>query len=78
MTMKRILRCLLFTIAAITVSLPAQAGMVGTAQMQAGPGAIDAGNVDSDRVHAGPDEHRDLRVWGAVLGPKGAFAGRLA
>lgn len=38
MILKRFLQCLLVAFAAITVSLPAQAAMVGTAQMQS-PGA---------------------------------------
>lgn len=49
MMMKRILQCLLLAFTAITVSLPVQAGMVGTAQMQAHQAAIELGNVAQQR-----------------------------
>jgi len=50
MKMKRILQCLLFTVAALSTSLPVQAGMVGTAQMQANPSDIDFADVTQQRV----------------------------
>ena len=41
MIAKRFLQCLLIAVAALTVSLPAQSAMVGTAQMQSGALAAD-------------------------------------
>jgi len=49
MMMKRILQCLLLAFTAITVSLPAQAGMVGTAQIQTHQAAIELGDVTQQR-----------------------------
>ena len=49
MSMKRILRCLLFAVAALTLSLPSQAAMVGTAQIQSNPAAIELGNMAQQR-----------------------------
>jgi hypothetical protein len=40
MMMKRIIQCLLIAMTALTASLPAQAAMVGTGQMQANPAVI--------------------------------------
>lgn len=49
MMMKRILRCLLITAAALMASLPSQAAMVGTAQIQAGPAMVELGDVLQQR-----------------------------
>lgn len=49
MIVKRFLQCLLIALAALTVSLPAQAAMVGTAQMQSGAVAAVAGDVAQQR-----------------------------
>ena len=48
MTIKRILHCALFTLALAAVSLPGQAAMVGTAQMQAGA-AASSGDLGAQR-----------------------------
>jgi len=48
MLIKMILRCLLIGIAALTVSIPGQAAMVGTAQLQANNAPIELG-VPSDK-----------------------------
>jgi hypothetical protein len=50
MKMKRILQCLLIAVAALATSLPVQAGMVGTAQMQTFPYDIDFANVTQQRA----------------------------
>lgn len=50
MMMKRILQCLLLAATAITASLPAQAGMVGTGQMLAAPATIDLGSITQQRA----------------------------
>jgi len=50
MKMKRILQCLLFTVAALSTSLSVQAGMVGTAQMQAYPSSIDFADITQQRA----------------------------
>lgn len=50
MMMKRVLRCLLLAVAALTASLPAQAGMVGTAQMQSNQAAIEFADVTQQRA----------------------------
>ena len=49
MIVKRFLQCLLIALAALTVSLPVQAAMVGTAQMQSGAVAAVAGDVAQQR-----------------------------
>ncbi len=49
MTIKRILHCALFTLALAAVSLPGQAAMVGTAQMQAGAAPAASGDVGAQR-----------------------------
>lgn len=49
MILKNILRYLLAIAAALTISLPSQAAMVGTAQMQANPVAIELTNVAQQR-----------------------------
>lgn len=43
MLIKMILRCLLVGIAALTVSIPGQASMVGTAQLQANSAPVELG-----------------------------------
>jgi len=43
MLIKMILRCLLVGIAALTVSIPGQAAMVGTAQLQANSAPVELG-----------------------------------
>jgi len=50
MKMNRILQCLFFTVAALSTSLPVQAGMVGTAQLQANPSDINLANVAQQRM----------------------------
>lgn len=50
MITNRILRCLLPAIMALAVSLPAQAAMVGTAQMQAGPALVELGDMAQQRA----------------------------
>ena len=49
MILKRFLRCLLIALAALTLGLPAQAAMVGTAQMQPGAVSLNAGDVAQQR-----------------------------
>lgn len=49
MMMKIILRCLLVAVAALTVSLPSQAAMVGTAQIQSNPTAVELADVVQQR-----------------------------
>lgn len=49
MSVKRLLHCLLFSVCALSVSLPSQAAMVGTAQMQANQLAIDLGSIAGKR-----------------------------
>jgi len=49
MMMKRIFRCLLIAVAALTASLPSQAAMVGTAQIQAGPAMVELGDMVQQR-----------------------------
>lgn len=49
MLMKPILRCLVFSLALFTVSLPGQAAMVGTAQMQSGQVMPSAGDLAAQR-----------------------------
>jgi len=49
MLIKKILQCLLIITAAMTVSLPSQAAMVGTAQLQASALAVDFGSINAKR-----------------------------
>ncbi len=49
MTIKRIVHCALFFLSLTVVSLPGQAAMVGTAQLQAGQAVLDGGNVAAQR-----------------------------
>ncbi len=49
MIIKNTLRCLLFAVAALTLSLPSQAAMVGTAQIQSNAAAIEHGNMTQQR-----------------------------
>jgi len=61
MFIKTILRCLIVGIAAISVSVPGQAAMVGTAQLQAGSSAIELGVIGDQR-----DWIREQLVIGGV------------
>ncbi|MDH3220910.1 MAG: PA2779 family protein [Gammaproteobacteria bacterium] len=58
---KRVLRSLLLALAATTVVLPVHAGMVGTAQLQANPVAVELGNIAQQR-----DWIREQLVTGGV------------
>ena len=49
MTIKRIFHCALFTLALTAVSLPGQAAMVGTAQMQSGATPAASGDLLQQR-----------------------------
>jgi len=49
MTIKRFFSCLLIALASLAVSLPSQAAMVGTAQIQAGPAMIELGDLQQQR-----------------------------
>lgn len=49
MRLKRLFHCLFFALAVLTMSLPSQAGMVGTAQIQVGTDAIEFGNIVQQR-----------------------------
>lgn len=49
MRLKKVFRFLLLPLAALAVSLPGQAGLVGTAAMSANPAAVDAGTVMQQR-----------------------------
>ncbi len=49
MLLKVILRCLLVGIAALTVSIPGQAAMVGTAQLQANSAVVELGSLGEQR-----------------------------
>jgi len=49
MFIKAIIRCLLIGAAALTVSIPGQAAMVGTAQLQAGSTAVELGVIGDQR-----------------------------
>jgi outer membrane receptor protein involved in Fe transport len=49
MILKRFLRYLLVAAAAMTVSLPAQSAMVGTAQLQAGSAAVELATIADQR-----------------------------
>lgn len=46
---KQIFRCLLVLVAALATSLPSQAAMVGTAQIQASPATVELANVVQER-----------------------------
>ena len=50
MILKRMLQCLLLAATAITFSLPAQAAMVGTAQLQQGVVTAQFGSIDGQRA----------------------------
>ena len=49
MTIKKIFHCALFLLGLTVASLPAQAAMVGTAQLQAGATLLESGGVDQQR-----------------------------
>ena len=49
MILKRMLQCLLLAATAITFSLPGQAAMVGTAQLQQGAASAQFGPIDGQR-----------------------------
>jgi len=49
MLVKKFIQCLLIVTAAMAVSLPSQAAMVGTAQLQAGELAIDFASINVKR-----------------------------
>ena len=49
MLLKRLMQCVLITLAAGSVSLPAQAAMVGTAQMQSGGSAAVVADAAAQR-----------------------------
>jgi len=49
MIFKQMLRCLLVVMAALATSLPSQAAMVGTGQMQANPATVELANVVQQR-----------------------------
>ncbi len=49
MIIRQMLRCLLVIAAALAMSLPSHAAMVGTAQMQANPAAIELVDVTQQR-----------------------------
>ena len=61
MLLRMIFRCLLIGIAALSVSIPGQAAMVGTAQLQAGSAAVELGAVGERR-----DWIREQLVIGGV------------
>jgi len=61
MFIKTILRCLIVGIVALTVSVPGQAAMVGTAQLQAGSTAVELGVIGEQR-----DWIREQLVIGGV------------
>ena len=78
MMMKKMFRCLLVAVAALTVSLTSQAAMVGTEQIQSNPIAVELGEERlalatqfgaSDTVDAsGQDrEHRRFRIGSGAL-----------
>jgi hypothetical protein len=50
MLIAKLTRCLLIAFAAFAVSLPSQAAMVGTAQMQSNQLSIDLGSIAAKRV----------------------------
>jgi len=49
MLIAKLTRCLLIALAAFAVSLPSQAAMVGTAQMQSSQLSIDLGSISAKR-----------------------------
>lgn len=49
MRLKKVFRFLLLPLAVLAVSLPGQAGMLGTAALSANPAAVDAGMVMQQR-----------------------------
>jgi len=49
MLAKQLIRCLLIAVAVMAVSLPSQAAMVGTAQLQANQLALDFGDIVTKR-----------------------------
>ena len=49
MRLEEFLQCLLILTAAMAVSLPSQAAMVGTAQLQANQSGVDLGNITAKR-----------------------------
>lgn len=49
MLLKKLLQCLLIAAAVMAVSLPSQAAMVGTTQLQANPVSIDFGSITTQR-----------------------------
>ena len=49
MLIEKLTRCLLIALAAFAVSLPSQAAMVGTAQMQSSQLSIDLGSIAAKR-----------------------------
>ena len=67
MLFKTIFRCLLIGIAALTASIPAQAAMVGTAQLQAGSAALELAALGEQR-----DWIREQLVVGGVSDSKAA------
>ncbi|HKJ50662.1 MAG TPA: PA2779 family protein [Gammaproteobacteria bacterium] len=67
MILKRFLRYLLVAAAAMTISLPAQSAMVGTAQLQAGSAAIELATIADQR-----DWIREQLIVGGVAEAKAA------
>ena len=61
MLVKKLIQCLLILSVVMAVSLPSQAAMVGTAQLQANQPAIDFGSVSAQR-----DWIKDQLVVGGV------------
>ncbi len=49
MLIAKLTRCLLIALAAFAVSLPSQAAMVGTAQMQSSQSTVDLGSIAAKR-----------------------------
>lgn len=49
MLKSKFMRCLLVAVSALAVSLPGQAGMVGTAQLQDSQLSVDLGNIAAKR-----------------------------
>lgn len=73
MILKRFLQCLLVALTALTVSMPAQSAMVGTAQMQSGAVAAAAGEVLQQRewiqqqlIQGGVEENLALKRVAAM------------
>lgn len=61
MILKKLFHCLLIAVAALTFSLPGQAAMVGTAQLQANSTAVELGVIGDQR-----DWIREQLVIGGV------------